>query len=181
MIKDHIKSILEELGEDPSREGLLKTPERAAKTFQDMTSGYAIDPKEVVNDALFSSEMDEMVIVKDIEFYSLCEHHLVPFMGKCHVGYLPKGKVIGLSKIPRIVDIYAKRLQIQEQMTAQIANCLIEMTEARGVGVIIESQHMCMMMRGVGKQNAYMKTSMMLGSFRSNSCTRNEFLSLVSR
>lgn len=178
-IENYMKAVLEALGEDPNREGLQRTPERIAETLRYMTDGYHQDPYGVVNGALFTSEMDEMVLVKDIELYSLCEHHMLPFMGQCHVAYLPRGKVIGLSKIPRIVDIYARRLQLQERLTKEIAECVMAITEARGVGVIIEAQHLCMMMRGVTKQSARMKTSMLLGTFRSNPKTRNEFLNLV--
>lgn len=172
-------SILEQIGEDPSREGLIKTPERAAKAMEYLTHGYHLTLDEVVGDAIFSSDNDSMVIVKDIEFYSMCEHHMLPFWGKCHVGYLPKGKVIGLSKIPRIVDMFSRRLQIQENLTKQIADSLLEITGASGVGVVLEGQHMCMMMRGVAKQNAYMTTSAMLDKFRRSENTRNEFLQLI--
>ena len=165
--------------EDPEREGLLKTPERAAKGMQFLTQGYQQNIDEIVNGALFSSEVSEMIIVKDIELYSLCEHHLLPFIGRCHVGYLPKGKVIGLSKIPRIVDMFARRLQIQENLTKQIADCLLAVTGGSGVGVIIEAQHLCMMMRGVSKQNSSMTTSVMLGHFREDAKTRQEFLELA--
>lgn len=171
--------IITAVGEDLSREGLKKTPKRAARAFEYLTEGYRIDLNKIVNNAIFESDMDEMVIVKNIELYSLCEHHLLPFIGKCHVAYIPKGKVIGLSKIPRIVDIFARRLQIQESLTKQIADCLQQVTQAAGVGVIIEAQHLCMMMRGVEKQNSVMKTSMMLGTFRSDQRTRTEFLNLI--
>jgi GTP cyclohydrolase I len=174
-----MEAVLEQLGEDPQREGLARTPKRIEETLYHMTEGYRQDPYEIVNGALFSSEMDEMVIVKDIELYSMCEHHMLPFMGHCHVGYLPRGKVVGLSKIPRVVDIFARRLQLQERLTKEIAESIMDITGARGVGVIVEAQHMCMMMRGVTKQSASMKTSMLLGTFRSNPKTRNEFLSLL--
>ncbi|MGQ7844802.1 GTP cyclohydrolase I FolE [Granulosicoccus sp. 3-233] len=173
------RSILESVGEDVSRDGLRDTPERAAKAMEFLTRGYHQTLEEVVNGAIFESDSDEMVIVRDIELYSLCEHHLLPFIGKCHVAYLPRGKVIGLSKVARIVDMYARRLQIQESLTKQIATAVLEVTGGIGVGVIIESQHMCMMMRGVQKQNSSMTTSAMLGRFRSDINTRNEFLSLV--
>ena len=171
--------IIEEIGEDVTRPGLVDTPKRAAKAFEFLTQGYAQSVDQVVNNALFPSDSSEMVLVQDIEMYSLCEHHMLPFIGKCHVAYLPTGKVIGLSKIARIVDVFARRLQIQETLTRQIAESIMEITEADGVGVIVEAQHMCMMMRGVEKQNSLMKTSAMLGSFRSEQKTRDEFLSLL--
>ena len=172
-------TILEAVGENVDREGLLDTPTRAAKAMQFMTQGYGQTLDEVVNGAIFESDSEEMVIVRDIELYSLCEHHMLPFIGKCHVAYLPSGKVIGLSKIARIVDMYARRLQIQESLTKQVATAVLEVTDGLGVGVIIESKHMCMMMRGVQKQNSSMTTSAMLGRFRSDINTRNEFLQLV--
>jgi len=171
--------IIAALGEDLGREGLKDTPKRAAKAMKFLTRGYGQTLDEVVNGALFPSDNSEMVMVKDIELYSLCEHHLLPFIGKAHVAYIPQGRVLGLSKMARIVDMYARRLQIQENMTKQIAEAVMNVTGAAGVGVVIEAQHMCMMMRGVEKQNAWMKTSMMLGSFRDNPATRNEFMSLV--
>lgn len=172
--------IIKKIGEDPSRDGLLDTPARAAKAFEFLTEGYRRNVKDVVNDALFESDCNEMVVVSDIELYSLCEHHLLPFIGKCHVAYIPQGKVLGLSKVARIVDLYARRLQIQEGLTTQIANTMMEVTGAEGVGVIIEARHMCMMMRGVEKQNSVMRTSAMLGAFKDNQATRTEFLSLIS-
>ncbi len=172
-------TIIESVGEDLSRDGLVKTPDRAAKAMQFMTQGYSQTLAQVLNGAVFESNSDEMVIVKNIEMYSLCEHHLLPFIGKCHVAYLPKGKVIGLSKIARIVDMFARRLQIQELLTKQIAEAVQEVTLGRGVGVVVEARHLCMMMRGVEKQNSSMTTSMMLGHFRSNQNTRNEFLNLI--
>lgn len=178
-MEKHFAAIIEALGEDLNREGLKNTPRRAATSMQYLTGGYHQSIDDIVNDAIFPSNMDEMVIVKNIELYSLCEHHLLPFIGKCHVAYIPNGKVIGLSKIPRIVDMFARRLQIQEKLTQDIAECIKEVTSASGVGVIIEAQHLCMMMRGVEKQNSVMKTSMMLGSFRSDERTRLEFLNLV--
>ena len=178
-MKDSFLKIIESTGEDVMRPGLLDTPERASKAFAYLTSGYTMDLDEVINNALFPSDSEEMVIVKDIELYSLCEHHLLPFIGKCHVAYIPTGKVLGLSKVARIVDIFARRLQIQESLTAQIAETVMAVTNAEGVGVIVEAQHMCMMMRGVAKQNSSMKTSAMLGSFRSDQKTREEFLSLL--
>jgi len=178
-ISEHIQAIIESLGENPERPGLANTPERAAKALRAFTQGYQEDLTTLINGALFETNMDEMVIVKDIELYSLCEHHLLPFFGKCHVAYVPNGKVLGLSKIARVVDMFAKRLQIQENLTQQIAQCIAEVTEAKGVAVVVEAQHLCMMMRGVQKQNSSMTTSMMLGLFRSNACTRNEFLGLI--
>jgi len=178
-MKEHFASIIASIGEDLTRPGLTDTPERAAKAFQFLTRGYNQTLEEVVNGALFPSDSDEMIMVKDIELYSLCEHHLLPFIGKAHVAYIPTGKVLGLSKVARIVDMFARRLQIQEQLTVQIAQCVQEITGASGVGVIIEAKHMCMMMRGVEKQNSLMTTSAMLGSFRSSQATRNEFLSLL--
>ena len=165
--------------DDPTREGLLDTPKRAAKAFEFLNQGYNQTVEEVVNGALFESDNNEMIIVRDIELYSLCEHHVLPFTGKCHVAYIPSGKVIGLSKVARIVDVFARRLQIQENLTTQIATAISELTKAEGVAVIIEAKHMCMMMRGVQKQNSKMQTSSMLGAFRDNAATRNEFLSLL--
>lgn len=167
------------MGEDISRDGLVDTPKRAAKAYQYLTRGYHQNLDTVINGALFESNIREIVIVKDIELYSMCEHHLLPFIGKCHVGYLPDGKVLGLSKVARIVDHFARRLQIQENLTEQIAQTMMDVTQAKGVGVIIEAKHLCMMMRGVEKQNSVMTTSMMLGSFRDDSTTRAEFLSLL--
>ncbi len=173
------KNVLHELGEDTGREGLLDTPKRAAKAMQFLTSGYQSNLDDIVNGAVFSSDNDEMVVVQGIELYSLCEHHVLPFIGRCHIGYLPEGKVLGLSKFARIVDMFARRLQIQENMTKQIAEAVEEVTGCRGVGVIIEAQHMCMMMRGVQKQNSMMRTSVMKGVFRDNQATRSEFMRLV--
>src|SRR5262245_5899536 len=174
-----IRRQIELVGEDPDREGLRRTPLRVADAHKFFTRGYKEDPKRVLNDALFQATSDEMVIVKDIDFFSLCEHHMLPFFGKCHVAYLPKKKVVGLSKIPRLVDVYARRLQIQERMTQEIASTLMELIGAAGVGVVVEAQHLCMMMRGVEKQNSYAITSAMLGSFRDDARTRMEFLELV--
>ena len=176
-----MSDILGRLGEDPSREGLSRTPERFEKAMQFLTSGYTMNLDKIINDALFSVKYDEMVIVKDIEFFSLCEHHLLPFFGKVHVAYLPGDRVIGLSKIPRIVDMFARRLQVQERLTQQIAETIQEVLEPRGVGVVCEARHFCMMMRGVEKQHSGTVTSAMLGDFRNNKGTREEFLSLVSR
>jgi len=178
-LEDLYRQIIEGVGEDPDREGLEKTPERAAKAMQYLTRGYQQSVDDVVNNAIFESDNDQMILVKDIELYSLCEHHLLPFIGKCHVAYIPTGKVIGLSKIARIVDMYARRLQIQENLTKQIADTLMDAIEPAGVGVIIEAQHLCMMMRGVEKQNSKMTTSMMLGTFLNHDRTRSEFLRLV--
>ena len=178
-MRDEYLKIIQSTGEDVTRPGLLDTPDRAAKAFEYLTSGYHMDLKEVINDALFPSDSEEMVIVKDIELFSLCEHHLLPFIGKCHVAYIPSGKVIGLSKVARIVDMFARRLQIQEALAQQIASTIQEATSALGVGVIVEAKHMCMMMRGVEKQNSSMKTSAMLGSFRTDQSTRTEFLTLL--
>ncbi|WKE64006.1 GTP cyclohydrolase I FolE [Gallaecimonas kandeliae] len=178
-LANHFEAIIRGLGEDPTREGLVKTPERAAKAMQYLTKGYNESLDELVNGAVFSSDNDEMVIVKDVELYSLCEHHLLPFVGKCHVGYLPNGKVLGLSKFARIIDMFARRLQIQENLTRQIALAVQEVTGARGVGVVIEAKHMCMQMRGVEKQHSVMKSSVMLGAFREHAQTRQEFLNLI--
>lgn len=176
----HFHGILEKLGEDPEREGLRDTPMRAAKAMQFLTQGYHQSLDQLINGAVFASDTDEMVMIKDIEMYSMCEHHVLPFIGKCHIAYLPQGKVLGLSKFARIVDMYARRLQIQENLTREIAEAVMQVTGALGVGVVIEAQHMCMMMRGVEKQNSSMTTSVMLGSFRKNQTTRQEFLMLVN-
>ena len=173
------KELLIEIGENPQREGLLKTPLRVSKSWQYLISGYNQTIDEVVNGAIFNEENQDMIIVKDINYYSLCEHHLLPFMGKVHVGYIPNGKVLGLSKIPRIVDIYSKRLQLQERLTHQIANSISDFLNPRGVGVVIEGEHLCMRMRGVQKQNAIMQTSSMTGIFRKEEKTREEFLNLI--
>jgi len=178
-MQEHFANIITGIGEDLTRDGLVNTPLRAAKAFKFMTQGYDQNLEDIVNNALFESDCDEMVLVKDIELYSLCEHHLLPFIGKCHVAYIPDGRVIGLSKIARIADMYARRLQIQEKLTSQIATSIQKVTNCKGVGVIIEAQHMCMMMRGVEKQNSSMKTSSMLGVFRDNAPTRSEFLALL--
>ncbi|WP_300273953.1 GTP cyclohydrolase I FolE [Halomonas sp.] len=178
-LANHYRQIIRAVGEDPAREGLLDTPKRAAKAMQFLNRGYLQSLEEIVNGAVFESETDEMVLVKDIELYSMCEHHLLPFIGKCHIAYLPSGKVLGLSKFARIVDMYARRMQIQENLTRQIAEAVQEVTQARGVAVVIEAQHLCMMMRGVEKQNSSMTSSVMLGAFRDNISTRQEFLTLI--
>ena len=179
-IKSLIENILHAIGEDPKREGLLKTPERVEKSLNFLTSGYDVDIDQLVNDALYNENYDEMVIVKNIDFYSLCEHHMLPFFGKCHVAYLPNGKIIGLSKVPRLVDAYGRRLQVQERLTTQIAHCIEDIVKPTGVGVVIEATHLCMSMRGVEKQNSYTTTSSMLGSFKKDPRTRAEFLSLLT-
>lgn len=171
--------LLTDVGEDPQREGLRDTPKRAAKAIQFLTRGYDQSLEEIVNGAVFESHSDEMVVVKNIELYSLCEHHLLPFIGKCHIAYIPNGQVLGLSKFARIVDMFARRLQIQENLTQQIGEAVLDVTDAKGVGVIIEARHLCMMMRGVEKQNSSMTSSVMLGAFRNRDTTRREFLSLV--
>ena len=178
-MQEHIRGLLEALGEDPEREGLVRTPARVEKALRFLTSGYDADLKQVLNDALFTVDYSEMVIVRDIDFYSLCEHHLLPFFGKCHVAYIPRTQVIGLSKIPRIVDVFARRLQIQERMTNQIAETIREAINPLGVAVVCEGTHLCMSMRGVEKQNSFVVTSAMLGAFRDNARTRLEFLELV--
>lgn len=179
MLTQLYEQLLIEIGEDPKREGLRETPKRAAEAVQFLTEGYQKSLTDIINGAIFQSDMDEMVIVKDVELYSLCEHHLLPFIGKAHVAYLPNGQILGLSKIARIVDYYARRLQVQEHLTQQIAQTVQDVTQAKGVGVVIEAKHLCMMMRGVEKQNSVMTTSMMLGHFRSDRRTRAEFLSLI--
>jgi len=178
-MKDLIEKLLMEMGEDPSREGLKNTPERVENSLKFLTSGYMINIDELVNDALYNENYDEMVIVKDIDLFSLCEHHMLPFLGKCHVAYLPQGRIIGLSKIPRIIDAFSRRLQVQERLTYQIAECLEKILQPKGVAVVIEALHMCMSMRGVQKQSSYTTTSSMLGSFKSDARTRSEFLSLI--
>ena len=178
---DEIRKILEELGEDPSRDGLVKTPDRVDASLRYLTSGYSQSADDILNAALFDVPYDEMVIVKDIELFSLCEHHLLPFFGKCHVAYLPGDKVVGLSKIPRLVDMYARRLQVQERLTMQIAETINAKVGPRGVGVVIEAQHLCMIMRGVEKQHSVAVTSSMLGAFKDDQNTRSEFLNLIGR
>ena len=178
---DEIRSILTKLGEDPVRDGLANTPKRVDRALRFLTSGYGMNPDEVLNSALFDVAYDEMVIVRDIELFSLCEHHLLPFFGKCHVAYIPNGRIVGLSKIPRLVDMYARRLQVQERLTTQIAETINEKIRPRGVAVVIEAQHLCMIMRGVEKQNSVAITSSMLGAFKDDQNTRNEFLNLVQK
>jgi GTP cyclohydrolase I len=176
---DLVHEMIARLGEDPSREGLVRTPERVEKALQHLTKGYTEDPEQLLNSALFTVDYDEMVIVKDIEMFSLCEHHMLPFFGKVHVAYIPNGKVIGLSKLPRLVEIYARRLQVQERMTQQIAETLMKVVQPQGVGVVVEARHLCMMMRGVEKQHSATVTSAMIGCFRNEKETREEFLALV--
>ena len=178
---EEIQKILREIGEDPSREGLVRTPERVDRALRYLTRGYGQDADTLLNDALFEVRHDEMVIVKDIEVYSLCEHHLLPFFGKCHVAYLPDARVVGLSKIPRLVDMYARRLQVQERLTVQIAETIDQKVRPRGVAVVVEAQHLCMIMRGVEKQHSVAVTSSMLGAFKDDQNTRNEFLNLIHR
>ncbi len=178
-IEGYVEGMLKELGEDPARDGLIKTPARVAQAMRFFTQGYQSDPTEILNGALFEVDYDEMVLVRDIEFYSLCEHHMVPFFGRVHVGYLPKGKVVGLSKIARTVEMFARRLQIQERLTMQIADTLGSVLEPQGVGVVVEAKHLCMMSRGIANQNSFAITSSMRGTFESNSKTRAEFMELI--
>ncbi|MCH7612385.1 MAG: GTP cyclohydrolase I FolE [Candidatus Marinimicrobia bacterium] len=180
-IKGLTKQLLEEIGEDPSREGLIKTPERVARAWEFFSQGYRANIDDIINEAIFEEDCSEMVIVRDIEFFSICEHHMIPFFGRCHVGYLPDKNVIGLSKIPRIVDVFSRRLQIQERLTGQIAKTIQEILDPVGVGVVMEGRHLCMQMRGVEKQNSFATTSAMLGQFRKSAETRAEFLSIISK
>jgi GTP cyclohydrolase I len=180
-LEDAVRTLLAEIGEDAGREGLLRTPERVRRMYDELTAGYHVDPDRLINGATFAVEYDEMVVVRDIEFFSLCEHHLLPFIGKAHVGYLPRGRVIGLSKIPRIVDMYAQRLQVQERLTVQVADFLMEKLEPKGVACVIEATHLCTMMRGVKKQEATMVTSSMTGTFRRDARTRAEFMGLIGK
>lgn len=180
-IEDAVREILVAVGENPEREGLLDTPKRIARSYEELLAGYRTDPVKLLNDALFDVGYDDMVLVRDIEFFSLCEHHMLPFIGRAHVAYIPQGKVIGLSKIPRIVDMFSRRLQVQERMTRQIADFLCEALNPLGAGVVVEALHMCSMMRGVKKHDARMTTSAMVGTFRSNPATRQEFLDSISR
>jgi GTP cyclohydrolase I len=174
-----VEQMLLQLGEDPSREGLVKTPERVARAMRFMTKGYQEDPKEVINGALFTEDYQEMIVLKDLDFFSLCEHHMLPFFGKAHVAYLPKHRIVGISKLARLVEVYARRLQVQERMTTQIANILMDELDPQGVGVVLQAEHLCMRMRGVEKQNSVVLTSAMLGVFRSHHETRQEFMTLV--
>ena len=178
-MEDLVRQFLQEIGEDPEREGLKKTPGRVDRCWKFLTRGYTQDLDTVVNGALFEAESDDMVIVRDIEFFSMCEHHLLPFFGRCHVGYIPNGRIIGVSKVARIVDMFARRLQVQERLTREISSALSDILDARGVGVVMEARHLCMQMRGVEKQNSVMTTSSMLGSFRRELATRNEFTRLI--
>ncbi len=180
-VEELIKELLVEIGEDPEREGLLDTPKRVAKSFEFLTGGYNMSVKKVVNNAVFTTSSDNMIISRDIEIYSMCEHHMLPFYGRCHIGYIPKDKLLGVSKLSRIVDTFARRLQIQERLTSQIADAIMDQINADGVGVVMECRHLCMMMRGVQKQNSVMTTSEVLGSFRKNSNTRSEFMDLITR
>ena len=180
-LEELTKQLLEEIGEDPNREGLLKTPARVSKAWKFFSKGYNQDIKTIINDAIFKEDAKDMVIVRDIEFFSLCEHHLIPFFGRAHVGYIPNGKVIGLSKIPRIIDMFSRRLQVQERLTHQIADALNQVLTPKGVSVVMEGRHMCMQMRGVEKQNSFASTSAMSGQFRKSSETRSEFLSIINK
>lgn len=181
-VEQLIRELLIEIGEDPNREGLLATPQRAAKSWKFLTSGYSANIDDIINNAVFTQEMNNMVIVRDIELYSMCEHHMLPFYGRCHIGYIPReGRILGVSKLARVVDVYSRRLQLQERLTEQIAKCVRDTIQPEGVGVIIEAHHLCMMMRGVEKQNSMMTTSAALGSFRKEEATRNEFLALINR
>jgi len=178
-MREEIRSILSKIGENPDREGLLETPERVEKSLAHILGGYRINPEKILQKAIFTESCDEMVIVKDIEIYSMCEHHLLPFFGKCHIGYIPRGRIYGVSKLARVADAFARRLQVQERLTRQIAETIMRPIDALGVGVVIEAKHLCMMMRGVEKQNSTMTTSAMLGCFRSDPITRDEFLDLL--
>ncbi len=180
-IGDYVRELISSIGEDPTRDGLVGTPERVERSLQMLTQGYRQSPESVLNGAIFESDYDEMVVVKEIDFFSLCEHHLLPFFGKCHIAYLPEKRIIGLSKLPRLVDVFARRLQVQERLTTQVARVVDEKLAPKGVGVVMEAFHLCVMMRGVEKQNAHMVTSSMLGRFRSDSRTRDEFLELIKR
>jgi GTP cyclohydrolase I len=178
-MEEHVRAILKSIGEDPDREGLLRTPQRVAQALKFLTRGYDMDPEKVINDALFTEDYEEMIVQKDIDFYSLCEHHLLPSFGKAHVAYIPHHKIVGISKLARLVDVYARRLQVQERMTNQIASIIMQKLDALGVAVVIEAEHLCMRMRGVEKQNSYVITSALLGAFRTRQDTRSEFMNLI--
>jgi len=180
-MEEQIRQILRAIGEDPDREGLQRTPQRVAQSLSFLTRGYEMDPAKIINDALFTEEYEEMIVQKDIDFYSLCEHHLLPFFGKAHVAYIPNHKIVGISKLARLVDVFARRLQVQERMTSQIATTIMDKLDALGVAVVLEAEHLCMRMRGVEKQNSYVITSSLLGAFRSRVETRNEFMNLIRR
>jgi len=180
-VESYFREILRELGEDPEREGLQKTPSRVARAMRELTQGYTQDPEAIVNGALFTEDYSEMIIMKDVDFYSLCEHHILPFFGKAHIAYLPKGKIVGISKLARLVDVYARRLQVQERMTTQIASLLMQTLRPEGVAVVVEAEHLCMRMRGVEKQNSYVVTSAMFGVFREKQETRDEFMNLIGQ
>ena len=178
-MEEHIRSILKTIGEDPDREGLLRTPQRVSQALEFLTQGYRMDPEKVINDALFTEDYEEMIVQKDIDFYSLCEHHMLPFFGKAHVAYIPHHKIVGISKLARLVDVYSRRLQVQERLTNQIATIIMEKLDALGVAVVIEAEHLCMRMRGIQKQNSFVITSTLLGAFRTRQETRNEFMNLI--
>ena len=178
-MEEHIRSILKTIGEDPDREGLLRTPQRVSQALEFLTQGYRMDPEKVINDALFTEDYEEMIVQKDIDFYSLCEHHILPFFGKAHVAYIPHHKIVGISKLARLVDVYSRRLQVQERLTNQIATIIMEKLDALGVAVVIEAEHLCMRMRGIQKQNSFVITSTLLGAFRTRQETRNEFMNLI--
>jgi GTP cyclohydrolase I len=180
-VESYFREILRELGEDPEREGLVKTPSRVARALRELTQGYTQDPEAIINGALFTEDYSEMIVMKDVDFYSMCEHHMLPFFGKAHIAYLPKGKIVGISKLARLVDVYARRLQVQERMTTQIASLLMEKLTPEGVAVVVEAEHLCMRMRGVAKQNSYVVTSAMFGVFREKQETRDEFMSLIGQ
>ena len=180
-LKEHYSKVLELIGEDPSREGLIKTPERVAKAMQFLTQGYEMNATEILQSAMFSEDYSQMVLVKEIEFYSLCEHHLLPFFGKAHIAYIPDGNIVGLSKLPRVVDAFSRRLQVQERLTNEIRDCIQDTLKAKGVAVVMEARHLCMQMRGVEKQNSFTSTSAMSGQFRKSAETRSEFLSIISK
>jgi GTP cyclohydrolase I len=178
-MEEHIRSILKFIGEDPDREGLLRTPQRVSQALKFFTQGYRMDPEQVINDALYTEDYEEMIVQKDIDFYSLCEHHMLPFFGKAHVAYIPHHKIVGISKLARLVDVYSRRLQVQERLTNQVATIIMEKLDALGVAVVIEAEHLCMRMRGVEKQNSFVITSTLLGAFRTRQETRNEFMTLI--